>query len=148
MVEFPPGLILIVGAFALAATRGLAFRALALILPALTLAAVWLTTDQVVQIGWLGQALTLVQKNAPTMVFATIFSVMTLVGALFALNMERRVELPAAFVYAGSAITRTCAGDRLPPGRRVAVGPNAAAESFGSGRHELGRIDQIRVPPR
>ena len=143
MVEFPPGLILIVGAFALAATRGLAFRALALILPALTLAAVWLTTDQVVQIGWLGQALTLVQKNAPTMVFATIFSVMTLVGALFALNMERRVELPAAFIYAGSAINVTFAGDLLTMfifwelmavGSTVVIWSAGTAEAAASGR--------------
>lgn len=113
MIEFPPGLILIVGAFVLAATRGALFRVGALVLPALTLAAVWMTTDEVVQVGWLGQALIPVQKNAPTMVFATIFSVMTLVGALFALNMDRRVELPAAFVYAGSAINVTFAGDLL-----------------------------------
>lgn len=113
MVEFPPGLVLIVGGLLMAALRGKAFKVASLLLPAVTLAAVWMTPETPVQIGWLGQALTLVERQPPTMVFATIFSVMSLVGALFTLNVERRVELPAAFVYAGSAINVTFAGDLM-----------------------------------
>jgi multicomponent Na+:H+ antiporter subunit D len=43
--------------------------------------------------------------------FALIFALMALGGALFALNQERRSELPAAMLYAGSAIGAALAGD-------------------------------------
>jgi multicomponent Na+:H+ antiporter subunit D len=43
--------------------------------------------------------------------FAIIFALMALGGALFALNQERRLELPAAMLYAGSAIGAALAGD-------------------------------------
>jgi multicomponent Na+:H+ antiporter subunit D len=40
-----------------------------------------------------------------------IFALMAFAGALFALNQARRLELPAAFLYAGAAIGVTLAGD-------------------------------------
>jgi multicomponent Na+:H+ antiporter subunit D len=104
-------LILVVGAFFLAFTRGSAFRALSLLLPAATLWAVWNVTTEPVTAHFLDYTLTIVTFNAPTKVFATIFSLMALGGALFALNQDRHVELPAAFVYSGSAVSLTFAGD-------------------------------------
>ncbi|MEE8202873.1 MAG: Na(+)/H(+) antiporter subunit D, partial [Alphaproteobacteria bacterium] len=43
--------------------------------------------------------------------FATAFAVMAFAGGLFAMGQARAVELSAAFVYAGSAICITFAGD-------------------------------------
>jgi multicomponent Na+:H+ antiporter subunit D len=43
--------------------------------------------------------------------FALIFALMALGGALFALNQQRRAELPAALLYAGAAIGAALAGD-------------------------------------
>jgi multicomponent Na+:H+ antiporter subunit D len=43
--------------------------------------------------------------------FAVIFALMAFAGALYALNQPRRAELPAAFLYAGSAIGVALAGD-------------------------------------
>jgi multicomponent Na+:H+ antiporter subunit D len=111
MIEFPPGLILVAGAALLALTRGGTFRALALALPVVTLWAVWNTTTTPVSYPFLDMMITPVSFQAPTRVFATIFALMAFGGALFALNQERRVELPAAFLYAGSAIGVTFAGD-------------------------------------
>ena len=45
--------------------------------------------------------------------FAIIFALMAFGGALFALNQARRLELPAAFLYAGAAIGVVLAGDLL-----------------------------------
>ncbi|MEZ4452075.1 MAG: Na(+)/H(+) antiporter subunit D [Nannocystaceae bacterium] len=115
MIEFPPGLILVLGALLMPLVGRVGSRALSLVLPLLTLAAVWMVPqDAHVTAQFLGAyELVLVQWNAPTAVFATIFSLMAFGGALYALNQDRRVELPAAFVYAGSAVCVTFAGDIL-----------------------------------
>jgi multicomponent Na+:H+ antiporter subunit D len=119
----PPGLILILGGLLLPLLRGAA-PAVALALPVLTLAAIWLIPgDLTVTAPFMdGLTLTVLSWQPATAVFATIFALMAFGGALFAhpntgLDSERgkrwRVELPAAFVYAGSAICVTFAGDIL-----------------------------------
>lgn len=119
----PPGLLLIAGGLLLPLLRGAA-PAVALLLPLLTLGAIWaLPGDLTVTMPFMGSyELTVLSFQAPTRVFATIFAVMAFAGALFAhplqgLKSERgrrwRVELPAAFVYSGAAICVTFAGDIL-----------------------------------
>ncbi len=140
MINFPPGLILVIGALFLPLIRRFAGAAAmgwtGILLAVATLAGVWMIPDNhVVQWAFLdGLVLTPVTKNplgiesfgnyltmgpdggailpvAPTKVFATIFSLMAAVGGLFALNQDRKVELPAGLVYAGSAVCVTFAGD-------------------------------------
>jgi multicomponent Na+:H+ antiporter subunit D len=113
-VSLPPGLILIAGALLIAVWPGKPHKAWSLIAPILTLAAIWLFPDggRIVQ-PWLGYDLVLAQFNLPTKAFASIFALMALAGALFALNQDRRVELAGAMFYAGSAIGVTFAGDLL-----------------------------------
>ncbi len=115
MIEFPPGLILVLGALLLPFMGGVVRSAYSLLLPLATLVAVWLVPDDAhVTVSFMGDMeMTLLQWNPPTRVFATIFSLMAFGGALFSLNQNRKVELPAAFVYAGSAICVTFAGDIL-----------------------------------
>lgn len=119
----PPGLILILGGLLLPLLRGAA-PIVALALPLLTLAAIWtIPGDLSVAMPFMGElSLTVLSWQPATAVFATIFALMAFAGALFAhpitgLASERgqrwRVELPAAFVYAGSAICVTFAGDIL-----------------------------------
>ena len=107
-----PSLALFAGALLVAVLRGPLRLSAALFAP---LAAVylafllpegerWTTT-------WLGMALAPFKVDALSRLFAIVFALMALGGALFALNQERRLELPAAFVYAGSAIGVTLAGD-------------------------------------
>lgn len=119
----PPGILLILGGLLIPLLRGFG-PILALLLPLLTLGAIWAIPDDLtVTMPFMGQyELTVLAFQAPTKVFATIFAVMAFAGALFAhpitgLDTERgkrwRVELPAAFLYAGSAICVTFAGDIL-----------------------------------
>ena len=111
LITFPPGLILILGAILLAVTRGQLFKIISIVAPALTLASIQFTTTEPQVLEFLDWELVLVQFNRPTQVFATIFSLMALGGAFFALNQNRRVELPGAFLYSGSAVCVTFAGD-------------------------------------
>jgi multicomponent Na+:H+ antiporter subunit D len=108
----PPGLILILGGLLLP-LLGRAAPIVALALPVLTMAAVWaIPGDLTVTAPFMdGLTLTVLSWQPATAVFATIFALMAFAGALFAhpitgLQSERgkrwRVELPAAFVYAGS----------------------------------------------
>src|SRR5690606_19982203 len=92
MIEFPPGLILVLGALLMPFVGGVGMRVLSLVLPLLTLAAVWMVPDGAhVTASFMGAyELVLVHKNAPTMVFATIFSIMAFGGVLVALNQDRR----------------------------------------------------------
>ena len=119
----PPGLILVLGGLLLPSLRGAA-PAVALALPLLTLAAIWaIPGDLSVTLPFMDSyTLTVLSWQPATALFATIFALMAFGGALFAhpvagLQSDRgrrwRVELPAAFVYAGSAICVTFAGDIL-----------------------------------
>jgi multicomponent Na+:H+ antiporter subunit D len=140
----PPGVILIRGGLLLPLLRG-AGPAFALVLPLLTLGAVWaLPTDLTVTVPFMDQTLTVLAFSPATRVFATIFALMAFAGALFAhpvtgLHSERgkrwRVELPAAFVYAGSAVCVTFAGDILTLfmfWELMAVGSTAVVWSAGT----------------
>jgi multicomponent Na+:H+ antiporter subunit D len=107
-----PGVILIVAAFLLAIARGKARSTIALAAP---LAALYYALQTGDGVHWrtqfLGLALEPFAADKLSRLFAAIFAIMAFVGALFALNQPRRVELPAAFFYAGSAIGVAFAGD-------------------------------------
>jgi multicomponent Na+:H+ antiporter subunit D len=107
-----PGLVLIAAAALLALTRGRLRSAVALAAPA---AAVWLTLGLAEGVHWrtefLGMEVAPFSVDKLSRLFALVFSMMAFAGALFALNQPRRLELPAAFLYAGSAIGAALAGD-------------------------------------
>ncbi len=74
-------------------------------LPLLALALVWQVPDGPVwQLRFLDHTITPLQGDKLSRLFATIFALMAAGGGLFALGQPSRVEVPAAFVYAGSAI--------------------------------------------
>ncbi len=107
-----PGLVLILAAAALAVTRGRLRAAIALAAPLVALAMV-VAADAGVhwRVHFLGMALVPLAVDKLSRLFAVIFAIMAFGGALFALNQARRLELPAAFLYAGSAIGVVLAGD-------------------------------------
>ena len=85
-----------------------------LALPLAVLALVWTVPDgPVLTIGYLDYEIVPVRGSALSRLFATIFSVMAFAGALYALHQERIVEVVASFVYAGSAVGVTLAGDLI-----------------------------------
>jgi multicomponent Na+:H+ antiporter subunit D len=107
-----PGLVLIVAAALLALTRGSVRSAVALAAPLLAITLAWNAPEgRILQVEWLGLELVPFAVDKLSRLFALIFSLMAFAGALFALNQARRVELPAAFLYAGSAIGVALAGD-------------------------------------
>jgi len=111
---FPPGLIMVLGAM-LIPLLGERQRLFALLgLPALTLGAVWgLPADASVQLAFLDYTLEPVRSTAVGRLFATVFAIMAFAGGLYAHRQATTTELTAAFVYAGSAIGVTFAGDLL-----------------------------------
>lgn len=130
MINFPPGLILIAASLlvALPLVKGSAKALIGLLSAVACLICVFLTyggvgacsvtlIDSVALAapfgGGDGLSLQLMQLNAPTRIFATIFSLMACMGLLFALNQGRPVELCGALLYAGAAICVTYVGDLL-----------------------------------
>ncbi len=109
-----PALVLIVGALVLPFLRG-TVRSLAIVgLPLIALALVWQVPDGPAwQARFLDHTITPLQGDKLSRLFATIFALMAAGGGLFALGQKSRVELPAAFVYAGSAIGVALAGDLI-----------------------------------
>jgi multicomponent Na+:H+ antiporter subunit D len=107
-----PALALFAGAALLALTRGRLRSAVALAAPLMALALAWAAPEGPrFSATWLGMELVPFAVDKLSRLFALIFALMAFAGALFALNQERRLELPAAFVYAGSAIGVALAGD-------------------------------------
>ena len=111
-VVLHPGIALIVGAMAIPWLRGHWRTALILALPLIALALVWRVPDGAAwQLRVLDYTLTPLQGDKLSRLFATIFALMAFGGGLFALGQKSRVEVPSAFVYAGSAIGVAFAGD-------------------------------------
>lgn len=110
----PPGLVLIAGGLVLPLLSARLRLVLLIALPLLTLTLVWNVPDgPVLRAPFLGYELTLVEGGKLSRLFATVFAIMAFAGGLFALNQARITELAAAFVYAGSAIGVTFAGDLI-----------------------------------
>jgi len=107
-----PGLLLIAAALALPWLRGAARTALVLAAPVAAIVAAWQLPDGVLWQGrFLEYAVAPLAVDNLSRLFAVIFSLMALGGGLFALRQESRLELPAAFLYAGSAAGVALAGD-------------------------------------
>jgi len=113
-MSFPPGLILLLGGLLLPLVSGRVRQAAVLVLPLLTLAAVWLVPEgHVVGLEFLDYQLEPLRWTTTGRVFATVFAIMAFAGGVYALRIAGLLELTAAFVYAGSAIGVTFAGDLL-----------------------------------
>jgi multicomponent Na+:H+ antiporter subunit D len=113
-MALPPGLILIVAGVALARARGALRDAILLLAPLCVLALVWILPDgNGPSFTWLGLSIEPLRVDALSRLFATIFSIMSFAGGLYALRQERYFELAAAYVYSGAAIGVVFAGDLI-----------------------------------
>ena len=109
-----PGLVLILGAFALPFVWGRARPMLLLGLPAAALALLWAyPAGTTATIDFLDYTLSPLKVDTLGRLFATIFLIMAFAGGLYAMNQKRVVELVAAYVYAGSAVGVSLAGDLI-----------------------------------
>lgn len=111
---FPPGLIVIFGAFILPLTHGAVRHCLVLGLPLLALYLIWQVPDgAAITARFLDHDLTILRGESVGRVFATVFAIMTAAGSLYGLRQASTFELSSAFLYAGSAISVAMAGDLL-----------------------------------
>ncbi|HWP56791.1 MAG TPA: Na(+)/H(+) antiporter subunit D [Candidatus Acidoferrales bacterium] len=111
--EFPPGLILIVGAAFVPLLRTSWRNAYLLLLPLLSLAHLLaLPHGAYGQIGIFDYILTPVRVDKLSLVFGIVFHLAVFLSALYALH-EDNVQHVAGFVYAGSAIGAVFAGDLI-----------------------------------
>lgn len=111
---FPPAFILIAGALLLplVGQRGRPF--VLFIAPLLTLWLIWSLGDGVLQtMPFLGYQIELVEADKLRRLFATVFTLMTLVGGLFAFRQAKTVELSAALAYSAGAVGVSFAGDLI-----------------------------------
>jgi multicomponent Na+:H+ antiporter subunit D len=107
-----PGLLVVAAGLVLPLLRGRARAALALGAPLAAAALVLAAPEGALwSARYLGLEIVPYAVDRLSRLFALIFAVMAFGGALFALNQPSRLELPAALVYAGSAIGATLAGD-------------------------------------
>src|SRR5690606_18827586 len=111
---FPPAFIMIAGAILLPLC-GRAMRLPILLgVPALVFAMIWRLGDGVLlRAEFLGYGVELVEASNLRRLFATIFTLMTLVGGLFAYKHAKTVELSAAMAYAAGAVGVSFAGDLI-----------------------------------
>ena len=110
----PPALILLAAAMLIGLTRGQLRSAIVLLSPLVTLWAVWQVPDGVsMTVDFIGYQLEPVEGSALRRLFATIFSLMTFVGGLFAFRHASTLELAASYAYAASAIGVAFAGDLI-----------------------------------
>ena len=112
--SFPPGLLLIIGGLLLPFVTANVRTTLILGLPLIVLWGIWQIGDGVqLSLPFLDYQLAVVQGDTLSRLFATVFAIMAFAGGLFALSQKQVIELAAAFVYAGSAIGVTFAGDLI-----------------------------------
>ncbi len=114
MSDFPPGLVLILGAFLLPVVSQNIRSVLILGLPLVTLGLIWSLPDgSNGVVSLFTYELVLVRVDALSRLFATIFSIMTFAGGLYALNQKKVLELVSVFIYAGCAIGVVFTGDLI-----------------------------------
>lgn len=107
-----PALPLFTGAALVAVLRGRARASVALVAPLLALALVLRAPAGVLATGaFVGTAITPFAVDALSRLFGIIFALMAFGGALFGLGQPRRLEMPAALLYAGAALGVAFAGD-------------------------------------
>ena len=109
-----PGLLLILGAWLLPFLRGRIKRVAMLALPAAALLdCVLMTPGTYGVVSVLGQELTFGRVDTLSLVFSYVFSIMALLGMIYALHVKDDSQHVASLTYAGGALGVTFAGDFL-----------------------------------
>jgi multicomponent Na+:H+ antiporter subunit D len=113
----PPALLLLGGAVLMAFVRGRLRQAVQVVVPLCVLFQVLLLTfagpAPEVTAEWMGQRMQLLQVDALRSLFGIIFALMAVIGSVYALHVESRLEHSSAWAYAAGALGVTFAGDLL-----------------------------------
>ena len=111
---FSPGLWLILGGLIFAVSKPGLRLPVIVVAPLLALFGIWtMPADAVWSLQFLGYEIQPVKSTTVGQLFATVFSIMALAGGIFAMRIASTLELSAAFIYAGSAVCVTFAGDLM-----------------------------------
>ncbi len=107
-----PSLVLIAGALVLPLFRGRARQVWLVALPALVLGLI-LSLDQGLygQISFLGLDLTVARIDSLSLVFAYVFGIILVIGAIYALHVGDWIQHVAALCYGAAALGAVLAGD-------------------------------------
>ena len=109
-----PGLILILGAFVLPLLSGQIKRVAMVVLPAAAVVDCLLMTPGTHGVvSFLGQELVFGRVDSLSLIFSYVFSIMALLGMIYALHVKEDSQHVASLVYAGGALGVTFAGDFL-----------------------------------
>jgi multicomponent Na+:H+ antiporter subunit D len=109
-----PALLLIGGALPIPFLKGPVRTLYLLLIPALAILAVLTMQPGTYGAGrFIGQDILVARVDKLSIVFATIFAIMALIGTVYALHVRAAGQHVAAFVYVGSALGVVFAGDYL-----------------------------------
>jgi multicomponent Na+:H+ antiporter subunit D len=109
-----PGLVLIVGAWLVPLLKGLAKRVVMIAVPAVALViCILLRPGTYGEVQFIGQDLIFGRVDRLSLVFAYVFTLMAVVGMVYALHVKDDAQHVTALTYAGSALGITFAGDFL-----------------------------------
>lgn len=109
-----PGLLFILGAPPIPFLKGAIRKAYLLLIPLLAIFAVLtLQPGTYGAASFVGQEILFAKVDRLSIVFATVFTIMALIGMVYALHVAQPGQHVAAFVYVGSALGVVFAGDYL-----------------------------------
>ncbi|ASY66894.1 NADH-ubiquinone oxidoreductase chain L (plasmid) [Sinorhizobium sojae CCBAU 05684] len=109
-----PALLFILGALPIPFLSGRIRKAYLLVVPALAILAVATTSPGSYGAAqFIEQDILVAKVDRLSIVFATVFTIMALIGTVYALHLPRAGQHVAAFVYVGSALGVVFAGDYL-----------------------------------
>lgn len=100
-----PALLFILGAIAIPVLKGAIRKAYLVLVPVLAIVSV--LTIEPGSYGaarFVGQDILIAKVDKLSVVFATVFSIMALIGTVYALHLTRAGQHVAAFVYVGCAL--------------------------------------------
>ena len=111
---FHPGLLLILAGFIMPLFKGHRRTLIILLVPCLALLSIWRMPDGVqCSYQYLNLELVLVNVDAIARLFITVFAITVFTGALYCYKQINTIELSAAFIYAGGAMSVVLAGDLI-----------------------------------
>ncbi|MGG7578799.1 Na(+)/H(+) antiporter subunit D [Rhizobium sp. Nf11,1] len=109
-----PALLFILGAVPIPFLSGPVRKAYLLLIPALAILAVLaMEPGSYGEARFIGQEILIAKVDKLSIVFATVFTIMALIGMVYALHLTDTGQHVAAFVYVGSALGVVFAGDYL-----------------------------------
>ncbi|AVA26599.1 Na(+)/H(+) antiporter subunit D [Rhizobium sp. NXC24] len=109
-----PALLFILGALPIPFLSGSIRKAYLLVIPALAILAVLaMQPGSYGEMRFIGQEILIAKVDKLSIVFATVFTIMALIGMVYALHLTDAGQHVAAFIYVGGALGVVFAGDYL-----------------------------------